>query len=105
MAAVMARPGNARFQETPALLVEAVPSGGISENTAMELCISICLTVHDESAFREAARDRALEDGLGDETANAYLDEEQHSLGQCAIMLLDPGVSPNGCQIIDSTAD
>lgn len=71
----------------------------------MQVCISICLTVHDEPIFREAARDRALADGLDDETANAYLDGEAHSLGQCAIMLLDPGTSPKGCQINDSTVD
>ena len=61
--------------------------------------VTIGLTVHDETAFRTAARNRALADGLDPEEAENYLDPDAYSLGACAQMILDPGVSPDGAQI------
>lgn len=71
----------------------------------MNITISIDIEVTSEADFRQAARDKALEDGLGDEDAALYLDDDEKSLGDCAVMLFDPGVSPNGCSIIQSHAD
>jgi hypothetical protein len=70
----------------------------------MQVAVTIFLDVNDADEFRRAARDRAIADNLGDEEASSYLDAEETSLGQCAVMLLDPGISPNGSSIIDSAA-
>lgn len=71
----------------------------------MDICVSIYLTVRDEQAFRQAAHDRALEDGLDETMAKQHLNAAASSLRDCEIMLLDPGVSPKGCEILDSTAE
>ena len=67
--------------------------------------VTIYLTVHDEEEFRSEARDRALRDGLSIEEADAFKCDERTSLGECARMLIDPGLSPAGSQIEDSTAE
>lgn len=70
--------------------------------------VSISLRITCESTFRKAAHDRALADGLPEETAEEYLQQgenEIHSLGNCAVMLLDPGISPEGSQILYSQPD
>ena len=63
------------------------------------------LNVHDEQAFREAAKAQALKDGLSVEGADEFLDEEKQSLGDCAVMLIDPGISPDGADIVGSCAE
>ncbi|MBQ4855674.1 hypothetical protein IMW82_13430 [Rhodanobacter sp. B2A1Ga4] len=68
----------------------------------MQVAVTIFLDVNNPDDFRRAAHDRAIADGLGDEEASSYLEAEETSLGQCAVMLLDPGTSPNGSSIIDS---
>lgn len=65
--------------------------------------ITLHLTVHDSKEFRQAAHDRALTDGLDAETAQTFLNAEATSLGECAVMLFDPGMSPPGCSIEDSS--
>lgn len=50
--------------------------------------------------LRRAAHDRAIKDGLGEEEAREYLKE---SADTCALMLLDPGASPEGLEIEEST--
>ncbi|MGV2866347.1 hypothetical protein [Achromobacter sp. AGC39] len=75
-----------------------------------DLRIDFCMTlrIKDEAAFRQAAYVRALEELGGDETqASEYLDEDLTSIGQCAIMLLDPGsLQPHwGAEIQDSHAE
>lgn len=67
--------------------------------------ITIEFEVHDEDAFRQAAQNRAIADGLEEAEAAAYLDEDKHSIGDCAVMLFDPGVSPDGCSILGSSGE
>jgi len=62
----------------------------------------IHLRITCQQDFRRSARDRALSDGLSQEEAARYLDDDEMSLGECAAMLFDPGLSPNGCQILDA---
>ncbi|MGH8159259.1 MAG: hypothetical protein ACREPQ_14155 [Rhodanobacter sp.] len=71
----------------------------------MTLAVTLLIEIGDEVAFRQAAHDRALTDNLCDDEAATYLDIEETSLGQCAVMLLDPGVSPPGCSIVDSSTE
>lgn len=71
----------------------------------MNITLNINLDITDETAFRQAAREKALEDGLDEKDADTYLEDGGMSLSQCAIMLLDPGVSPPGSSILDSYAD
>jgi hypothetical protein len=67
--------------------------------------VSIEICIHDEAEFRAAARKRACKDRLPPEEADRYLNAEETTLGECAVMILDPGVSPDGCDIIGSYAD
>lgn len=71
----------------------------------MDISVTIYLTINDEQAFRQAAHDRALADDLGEEEAKEYLDAEAKPITDCAIMLLDPGISPPGSQIHESTSE
>jgi len=71
----------------------------------MQVDVTIAITVDDEAAFRRAAHDRAVADELGQEEAETYLNADLTTVGECAIMLLDPGVSPNGCSILESTSN
>ncbi|AGG89079.1 MULTISPECIES: hypothetical protein [Pseudomonadota] len=70
----------------------------------METSVTIFFELNDEKAFRQAACDRARADDLGEEEARSYLDAEETTIGACAIMLFDPGMSPPGCSIVDSSA-
>jgi hypothetical protein len=70
---------------------------------SQEVEVRIRLDVWDFEQFREAARKRALEDGLDEEEAAEYLDEEEKSIGECAMMLLDPGVGPAGSDVEESS--
>jgi hypothetical protein len=67
--------------------------------------VAIDIEVFDEKVFRQKAKERALEDGLSEEDAAGYLDEECQNIGACAQMLFDPGISPDGCEIIQSSAE
>ncbi len=71
----------------------------------MNITLSINLDITDEEAFRQAAHDKALEEGLSPEEATAYLEDGGMSIGACAVMLLDPCISPPGSQIHDSSAN
>ena len=67
------------------------------------LTLQIHLRISDEREFRQAARDRALVDGCTAAEAATYLNKRRTSLGQCGAMLFDPGTSPDGCQILDTS--
>jgi hypothetical protein len=67
--------------------------------------VTVSLDVWDQRAFREAAYKRAMSDGLSEKEAKSYSSARKTSLGQCAIMLLDPGQSPAGADIIDSSSE
>lgn len=58
------------------------------------------IQIDDEMQFRQQAADAAKASELSH--SEDYLDEDITSLGQCAIMLFDPGESPQGCSILDS---
>lgn len=66
---------------------------------------TLYLSVHDETALRKAAETRALDDGMTPEEAAEYLDEAKQSITDCIVMLFDPGESPDGCQIEQSSAE
>ncbi|TNC80822.1 MAG: hypothetical protein C9356_11910 [Oleiphilus sp.] len=66
----------------------------------LEVSVNISLSIYDEKQFRQAARARALSDGLDSESADAYLDDDAMSIDQCALMLIDPGKSPDGAWIV-----
>lgn len=69
------------------------------------LSVTVELRIYDARAFRRAAYDRALRDGLDHQQASEYLNCEKMSLGQCGMMLIDPGMSPDGASIEGSSAD
>lgn len=62
--------------------------------------VTISMQIDNESDFREAARDRALKDGLDEKSASQYLDPESTSLDECGQMIIDPGMSPAGATIL-----
>ena len=64
--------------------------------------VTLEIEVFDKAAFRAAAIEKAKKDGLevGDEAGF-----DPKDLGRCAMMLIDPGVSPPGCQIEESCAE
>lgn len=66
--------------------------------------VSITVEVQDEEAFREAAKAQSLADGESVEEATRFLDPDDTSLGDCAVMLFDKA-SPNGCQVTDTTSE
>ena len=68
------------------------------------MSVTIYLRIHDERDFRQAAAEQYKKDGPPSEDAGEYLDPEKTSLGECAIMLLDPGTSPAGSSILESVA-
>ncbi|HUV97517.1 MAG TPA: hypothetical protein VMV98_08620 [Acidobacteriaceae bacterium] len=70
----------------------------------MFMTFSLELKVDDESALRRAAAERAGSDGLEPEQANEFLDPDTKSVEDCVVMLLDPGQSPAGTSILDSSA-
>lgn len=66
--------------------------------------VTIPIKVIDARAMRQAVHAKLLNRGLPVEDAAPYLDPTKTTLLTCATMLLDPGVSPPGTQIIDSVA-
>lgn len=66
--------------------------------------VTIELKVWDRAEFRKAAYKRALEDGQDEAEAKTFLTEAT-TIGDCAIMLLDPGPGPAGSDIVESSSD
>jgi hypothetical protein len=66
--------------------------------------VSIALRVYDEQQFRGLAVNRAIQDGIEEKEAQQYQNPEEKSLAECAQMLIDPGVSPLGSEILESSA-
>lgn len=67
-----------------------------------ELEVSLSITVTDPEAFAAEARRIAVEGGLEGACVDVY---SADNLTDCARMIFDPGVSPPGCQIHDSSAE
>ena len=61
--------------------------------------VSILIEVHDEEALLEAGRAKAIEDGM-DPTDAADMDA-----GDCLRWFIDPGESPPGTDIQDSSVE
>ena len=72
--------------------------------TARYIDVTLSCEVHDIRALIRAARKRAMAelDLTPEEAKEGY---NAHTLDQCARLLLDPGVSPPGLSIQDSTAE
>ncbi|VWC80916.1 hypothetical protein BLA39750_01191 [Burkholderia lata] len=67
--------------------------------------VTFHLDVHDPIAFRNAAYRRGLKDGLQKGHAAGYREPARVSLGQCALLILDPGVTPDGASIENWISD
>lgn len=66
--------------------------------------ITFDVRVHDVRAFVRAARKHAIEvDNWPEDHAKEALKATE--LGDCLRMLMDPGVSYEGCQILDSETE
>ncbi len=65
--------------------------------------VTLHLTVNDVQAFVAAAVERAIAEGVSEEDAGKTYTSE--NLGACAVMLIDPGMSPPGSQIEDSSSE
>lgn len=63
--------------------------------------LTLCVRVFDEKALREAAARKAEEHNLGYD----YWMNKEPSVSDDLVMLLDPGMSPDGCEILDSRVD
>lgn len=101
--------GNPHSAEGPGHFPEDVEEETVKEETRDEngsfVAVTLHLTIHDAKDFRQAAYERALEDGLDEDDAKTFLDPEGKHLGECAVMLFDPGMSPQGCSIVDSSTE
>ena len=67
-----------------------------------QLSVTIHLRVWDEKAFRKAAYEQALKEGVGEGFASLYKKKGEMSLSECASMIFDPGMGPDGCEILES---
>lgn len=76
-----------------------------SHEARTSIRVTFHLVVHDPIAFRNAAYRRGLKDGLQKGHAAEYRDPARVSLGQCALLILDPGVTPDGASIENWSSD
>lgn len=65
---------------------------------------TVTIEVGNEAAFRLAAHQRLIEQGVEEEEAAGYIDAAVTSIDTCAMVLLDPGDSPAGSSILWSDA-
>lgn len=72
---------------------------------AETISVTVTLTVRNVRRFVRAAQDRAVADGVAENRKAARMDYHVHDLCACAQMLIDPGMSPPGCEIEFSTAE
>lgn len=69
------------------------------------ITVTIAVRVHDKKAFVRAAQKRAINDGIAKTMREAReYGYNTHDLPACAQMLFDPGISPDGCEILESSA-
>ena len=68
--------------------------------------VTLYVDVSDPEELYKAALERAVGDGLTQESASEDLrpDGEIH-VGNCLLMLLDPGRAPPGCEILGSACE
>lgn len=69
--------------------------------TARCVTVNITLRIHDVRTFVRTARARAIDEGIDPEDARRIY--RAGNLGECALMLIDPGESPDGAEILEST--
>jgi len=75
---------------------------GESECVQPQVDVTLHLRVYDPYKFAAAAVAQAIKDGVDPEEAASTYTED--NLTGCARMIFDPGQSPPGCQIEDSSA-
>lgn len=63
------------------------------------------IEVYDVDAFVQAARERAVKDRAVSSLQQAKREYTRNKLTDCAVMLLDPGEGPPGCEIEHSEAE
>ena len=74
--------------------------------TKRYVTVSLHLRVHDVRAFARAAQHRAIADGIVETLKEAReAGYSQRDLGACALILLDPGLPPPGCEIRGCSAN
>lgn len=72
-------------------------------NTARTFQLTIYFNVYDADLFAQAARERAISEGMtAEEAEDTYTAD---TLRNCAQMLFDPGMSPGGSEILDCTCE
>ena len=68
--------------------------------------VSISIEVKDEAELYEYAMRRSIEDGLSEEAAEEMLgSKEEPDISACLRMVIDPGTSPSGTSILDSSCE
>lgn len=64
--------------------------------------VTLEIEVFDKDAFRNAAIEQAKKDGLEVGPDSGF---DPDDISDCAKMIFDPGVSPPGCQIEESSVE
>jgi hypothetical protein len=65
------------------------------------LAFTLHVRIDDRKAFARAAVKQAVADGIDEDAARV----SSRDLGWCATMLFDPGTSPDGCTLLDSSTE
>lgn len=69
------------------------------------ITVTIAVRVYARATFARAAQLRAINDGVATTIREARkCGYTVHDLAACAQMLFDPGISPDGCEILESSA-
>lgn len=69
------------------------------------ITLTMSVRVHDAAAFVHAARERAITEKACKNWREASREYSASKLGACAVMLLDPGISPPGAEILESNTE
>lgn len=76
----------------------------MSARTAWQVTLHV--NVNDSGALWAAAQAHCIQSGMTqDDTHEILGDQSKPDIGNCLRMLLDPGTSPEGCEIVDSGAE
>jgi len=90
---------------TPRQIHEALATDGYGvAQQQPTVSFSLELVIQDPVRFRRQAHDHALKTGTGRPHAAEYLNEAKTGLDDCALLLLDPGLSIAGVRVICSDA-
>lgn len=69
--------------------------------------VRINVEVHDEKALYRAAMESFLRDGLCETQAKEMIGESESAanVDECLIAVFDPGTSPDGTSIVETTVE